>query len=46
MEGLKQEREKNLVEARKTAQQQAVAQADLRATRHQLKALQQQVRDP
>ncbi|KAL0027704.1 hypothetical protein WJX79_010488 [Trebouxia sp. C0005] len=41
-EGLKQERQKGLIEMRKAAQQWAVAQADLRSTRHQLKVLQSQ----
>ncbi|DBA78046.1 TPA: hypothetical protein ACH3X2_008022 [Trebouxia sp. C0005] len=41
-EGLKQERQKGLIETRKAAQQWAVAQADLRSTRHQLKVLQSQ----
>ncbi len=42
-EGLKQERQKGLIEMRKATQQWAVAQADLRSTRHQLKVLQAQV---
>ena len=42
-EGLKQERQKGLIETRKATQQWAVAQADLRSTRHQLKVLQSQV---
>ena len=42
-EVLKQERQKGLIEMRKATQQWAVAQADLRSTRHQLKVLQAQV---
>lgn len=45
VEGLKQDAQKGLSEARQATQQWAVAQADLRATRHQLKVLQQQVRE-
>ncbi|KAL0021823.1 hypothetical protein WJX77_004862 [Trebouxia sp. C0004] len=41
-EGLKQESQKGLIEMRKATQQWAVAQADLRSTRHQLKILQSQ----
>jgi len=43
VEGLKQESQKGLFEMRKATQQWAVAQADLRSTRHQLKVLQSQV---
>lgn len=43
MESLRQGGEKAMVESRQASQQWAVAQADLRATRHQLKLLQQQV---
>lgn len=43
MEVVKQDSQKGLIEMRKATQQWAVAQADLRSTRHQLKVLQQQV---
>ncbi|KAL3142091.1 hypothetical protein ABBQ32_004712 [Trebouxia sp. C0010 RCD-2024] len=43
VEGLRQGAEKAVVESRQASQQWAVAQADSRATRHQLKLLQQQV---
>ncbi|KAL3153195.1 hypothetical protein ABBQ38_011946 [Trebouxia sp. C0009 RCD-2024] len=43
VESLRQGGEKAMVESRQASQQWAVAQADLRATRHQLKLLQQQV---
>ena len=42
-EVLKQERQKGVIEMRKATQQWAVAQADLRSTRNQLKVLQAQV---
>lgn len=44
-EALRQEGQKGLIEMRKATQQWAVAQADLRSTRHQLKVLQQQVQN-
>ena len=43
VESLKQDAQRALVESRQAGQQWAVAQADLRSTRHQLKVLQQQV---
>lgn len=43
MEVVKQDSQKGLIEMRKATQQWAVAQADLRSSRHQLKVLQQQV---
>ena len=43
VESLKQDAQKSLSESKQATQQWAVAQADLRATRHQLKVLQQQV---
>ena len=43
VESLRQGAERAMVESRQATQQWAVAQADLRATRHQLKVLQQQV---
>ena len=44
VQDLKQESQAGLVEHKEAMQRYAVAQADLRATRHQLKVLQQQVR--
>lgn len=43
VESLKQDAQRALVESKQATQQWAVAQADLRSTRHQLKVLQQQV---